>query len=139
MTMIIIKLYSCVKFQVIRNKWLISFFLFNGILTFVGYFNLKALILGELWENKRVQTFPKNLNVNVKARLKFTLSDHDIANQHVSHSTVGPHPIVNFFIYLLHTHTHIYICVCVCVSIYIYVCIYVCVYVYVYIYMYIYI
>ena len=88
----------------------LSFFLslfFNGISTFVGYFNAKAILQEEQlwwyyltysWDDKGVHTFPKGicLKVNIIARLEYELAYYDSAVYRFNHYTMRihtpPHP-----------------------------------------------
>ena len=70
---------------------------FNGISTFVGWFNAKAILREEQqwyyltrnWEDKGVHTFPKGIcpNVNVIARREFELAYYDSVDQRFNHYT----------------------------------------------------
>ena len=76
--------------------------LLNGISTFVGYFNAKAILLEEQlwyylthsWEDKGVHTFPKSIcpKVNLIARLKYELTYNDSTVHHFNHYTTRTPP-----------------------------------------------
>ena len=81
--------------------WLVS--LFNGISTFVGFFNAKAILLEEQswyylthsWVVNGVHTFPKDicLKVNEIARLEYELAYYDSVVHRFNHYTTRtPHP-----------------------------------------------
>ena len=71
--------------------------LFNGISTFVGYFNAEAILLEEQswyylthsWEDKGVHTFPKGIcpKVNVIAWLEYELAYYDSVVHRFNHYT----------------------------------------------------
>ena len=83
-------------------KWLGLVSLFNGISTFVGLFNAKAILLEEQlwcylthsWEDKGVHTFPKGIcpKVNVIARLEYKLAYYDSAVYCFNHYTMRTPP-----------------------------------------------
>ena len=80
--------------------------LFNGISTFVGFFNAKAILLEEQlcyhlthsWEDKGVHTFPKGIcpKVNVITRLEYELAYYDSAVHCFNHYTTRtPHQFLS--------------------------------------------
>ena len=81
---------------------LVWFGLFNGISTFVGYLNAKAILIEEQqwyylthsWEDKGIHTFPKVIcpKVNIIGWPEFELTYYDSAVQHVNHYTTKTLP-----------------------------------------------
>ena len=80
----------------------VSVSLLTGISTFVGYFNVKSVLLEEQqcyylthsWEDKGVHTFPMGIcpKVNVITRLEFELVYYDFAVHRFNHYTTRTPP-----------------------------------------------
>ena len=102
------KLYQLVcmlKWVVVVVGWFGLVSLFNGISTFLGYFNAKAILLEEQqwyylthsWEDKGVYIFPKGicLKVNVIAQLEYELAYYNSAVHRFNHYTTRtPFPVI---------------------------------------------
>ena len=93
-----------VKLHLWSNLHLIGLLsLFNGISTFVGYFDAKAILLEEQlwydlthsWEDKGVHTFPKSIcpEVNVIVRLEYELAYYNSAVHRFNHYTTRTPPL----------------------------------------------